>query len=78
MLWAFDIEPAIDETTGKPIIPDSSVETGYREGLTLCVKEFPVNLTVRSSARRAAIEKSFTTAVTEIFDRYDNMSGDST
>lgn len=77
MLWAFDIEPTIDEATGKPIMPDSSVETGYREGLTLCAKDFSVRLTVRSAARRTAIEKSFKAAVTEIFDRYDNMGGDS-
>ena len=76
MLWAFDIELAVDEKTGKNIVPDSSIETGYQEGLTLCVKDFPVILKVRSAARRAAVEESFKAACSDVFARYDDAGLD--
>lgn len=47
---------AIDEKTGKPIVPDTSIVTGYREGLTACADKFLIKMTVRSEARRKAIE----------------------
>ena len=72
MLWAFDIEMAVDKDTGKPIVPDSSIETGYSEGLTLCAKDFPVNLKVRSAARRTAVEESFKAVCKDVFARYDD------
>ena len=72
MLWAFDIEMATDERTGEPIVPDSSIETGYREGLTLCVNEFPISLKVRSTARRNAVDEGFKAASRDVFEKYDD------
>ena len=77
MLWAFDIEMAVDRGTGESIVPDCSIETGFREGLTLCAKDFPVNLNVRSAGRRKAVEESFKAACTDVFARYEDMSLDS-
>jgi len=78
MLWAFDIELTTDPATGKPIVPDSSVETGYNEGLVLCVKDFPVELEVRSAAKRKIIEESYKAAYTDIFAKYDVLGTNST
>jgi cytochrome P450 len=35
ILWAFEVKPKIDPQTGKSFKLDTSVETGYREGLTM-------------------------------------------
>ncbi|EMC98771.1 hypothetical protein BAUCODRAFT_120072 [Baudoinia panamericana UAMH 10762] len=72
MLWAFDIEMAVDTKTGQPIVPDSSVETGFREGLTLSAKDFPITLNVRSEARRNAIDEAFLAACRDVFAKYDD------
>ena len=71
VLWAFDIKMATDPKTGKPIVPDTNVVTGYREGLTACAHEFPVKLTVRSEARRKAIEREYAEAQASIFPKYE-------
>lgn len=71
MLWAFDIEMVTDESTGKPIVPDTSMVTGYREGLTACPNDFPIKLTVRSPARKRAIEDAYAKARTEVFPKFE-------
>ena len=43
MLWAFDIKMANDPETGEPIVPNTDMLTGYREGLTACAHDFPVH-----------------------------------
>jgi hypothetical protein len=62
---------ATDESTGKPIVPDTSMVTGYREGLTACAYDFPVQLTVRSEARRKAILQDFEWAKQEVFPTFE-------
>lgn len=74
MLWAFDIELSTDAVTGEPMVPDSSVDTGYVEGLILSVKDFPLQLRVRSNARRKIIEESYYAACADIFANYDDLS----
>lgn len=74
MLWAFEIELSIDAVTGKPMVPDSSVDTGYVEGLILSVRDFPLQLKVRSDTRRKTIEESYHAACADIFAKYDDMS----
>lgn len=71
ILWAFNIEKATDPATGKPIEPDTDVVTGYREGLTACAYDFPVKLTVRSQARRDAIEREYKEARANFFPQYE-------
>ncbi|EXJ74267.1 uncharacterized protein A1O5_02563 [Cladophialophora psammophila CBS 110553] len=73
ILWAFDIEKATDPATGKPIQPDTDVVTGYREGLTACAYDFPVKLTVRSQARRQAIEREYREACANFFPQYEKV-----
>ncbi|OQO10660.1 hypothetical protein B0A48_03958 [Cryoendolithus antarcticus] len=72
MLWAFDIEPTVDERTGKAIIPDGSIETGYREGLVLCAKDFPAALRVRSAAKQDIIDSAYEIACRDVFSKYDD------
>lgn len=71
ILWAFDIGPATDSVTGKPIMPDTSIVTGYREGLTASPNDFPIKLTVRSDARKKAIEDAYAKAQTDVFPRFE-------
>ena len=72
MLWAFHIEMATDPKTGKPIVPDTDIVTGYREGLTACAYDFPIKLTIRSEARRAAIMKEYAEARANVFPKFEN------
>jgi len=65
---------ATDEKTGKPIVPDTSIVTGYREGLTACADKFPIKMTVRSEARRKAIEAAFVEAQEGVFKEYEGMN----
>lgn len=78
MLWAFDMELTTDPATGKPIIPDTNVKTGFAEGLVLSVKEFPVNLKVRSAVRRKAIEEGYEAVCADVFTKYDDIGNSST
>ncbi|KAK5710470.1 hypothetical protein LTR15_012960 [Elasticomyces elasticus] len=71
LLWAFDVDLATDTITGEPIVPDISIVTGYREGLTASPNDFPVKLTVRSNARKRAIEKAYARAQTDVFPRFE-------
>lgn len=74
ILWAFDLSMAVDEKTGKPVVPDTSIVTGYREGLTACADAFPIKMTVRSDRRRKAIEEAFKEAQDGIFMEYEGMN----
>ncbi|KAK4944566.1 hypothetical protein LTR10_016000 [Elasticomyces elasticus] len=71
LLWAFNVEPKTDPKTGKPIVPDASVETGYREGLTMCPYEFPAKITIRSETRRQVILKDLAEAQANFFPKYE-------
>lgn len=74
ILWAFNIEKATDPKTGKPVEPDTSMVTGYREGLTACAYEFPVKLTVRSPAKRKTILKEHDDAKANVFPDYEKTA----
>ncbi|KAJ1328860.1 cytochrome P450 family 619 [Microdochium nivale] len=71
MLWAFDMTLPTDPATGKPIGIDTDITTGYVEGLVLSIKDFPVDLKVRSEDRRKAIEESHAAANAGLFSKYD-------
>jgi hypothetical protein len=71
MLWAFDLKMAPDPKTGKLMVPDTDIITGYREGLTACAYDFPCQFTVRSEARRATIMKELAEAKAEVFPKYE-------
>lgn len=71
MLWAFETEIGTDPLSGKPIVPDVSIVTGYREGLTVCPNDFPVQLKVRSQARKQAIEEAYAKAQMDVFPRFE-------
>jgi hypothetical protein len=60
-----------DPQTGKPIALDTTVETGYREGLTMCPYDFPCKITLRSEARRRVISKDLEEAQTNFFPQYE-------
>lgn len=71
VLWAFDLEVATDPKTGQKIKPDTSIVTGYREGLTACVNDFPIKMTIRSEARRKAIDDGYGEAKETVFRSFD-------
>jgi cytochrome P450 family 619 len=73
LLWAFNFERPIDPQTGKPIALDTTVETGYREGLTMCPYEFPCKTTIRSEARRQVILKDLEEARANFFPQYEKV-----
>ena len=74
ILWAFDLQMAKDEKTGQPIVPDTSIVTGYREGLTASANNFPVSMTVRSEKRRETIQRAYEQARQDVLEEYDELS----
>ncbi|KIV88838.1 hypothetical protein PV10_08476 [Exophiala mesophila] len=72
ILWAFDLSMAEDPATGKPIVPDTSIETGYREGLTNAAYDFPCKFTVRSEARRQTILREMADAKANVFSKFES------
>ncbi|KIW98747.1 uncharacterized protein Z519_00410 [Cladophialophora bantiana CBS 173.52] len=73
LLWAFNFEKKIDPQTGKLVALDTTVETGYREGLTMCPYEFPCKTTIRSETRRQVILKDLKEAQTNFFPQYEKV-----
>ena len=73
LLWAFKFEKQIDPQTGKPFTLDTTVETGYREGLTMCPYEFPCRVKIRSETRRQAIMKDLKEAQINLFPQYEKV-----
>jgi hypothetical protein len=71
ILWAFKIERGTDPNTGQVVDLDTSMATGYREGLTACAYDFPIKLTVRSEKRREAIMREFKSAQENVFPQFD-------
>lgn len=74
ILWAFDLKMAKDEKTGQAIVPDTSIVTGYREGLTASANSFPISLAVRSEKRRETILKAYAQAEQDVFKEYDELN----
>ncbi|KAK5727913.1 hypothetical protein LTR17_012336 [Elasticomyces elasticus] len=71
ILWAFEIKPKIDPHTSKPMKLDTSVETGYREGLTMCPYEFPCEIVARSAARSGLVSEALKEAQRDVFPQYE-------
>ena len=74
MLWAFALKPSADTTSGNPILPDTSIVTGYREGLTACANYFPVEMVVRSEKRRQTIRAEFDRVGRDVFKEYEELN----
>jgi hypothetical protein len=70
LIWAFSIEPGVDEK-GQPAAADFNPETGYREGILTCARDFPCMIKPRSEARRATIMMEFEQAQKNIFSRFE-------
>ncbi|KAL3476681.1 cytochrome P450 [Aspergillus californicus] len=64
ILWAFNIEPAIDEK-GKPIIPDANRLT---QGFVCMPEEFPAKITPRSKDRAEIVVREWKEAESECLD----------
>lgn len=62
---------ANDPKTGTPIVPNTDMLTGYREGLTACAYDFPIQMTVRSETRRVTIVREFAEAKANVFPKYE-------
>ncbi|KAK3673518.1 hypothetical protein LTR78_006752 [Recurvomyces mirabilis] len=71
MLWAFEIKPKFDAQTSSAITIDTSVETGYREGLTMCPYDFQCDIQVRDQARAKLIASSLAEAKADVFPKYE-------
>lgn len=55
-LWAFDLRRAVDEKTGKEIIPDAD---NIKDGLFISPKPFEADIVPRSENRRAAVKREW-------------------
>ncbi|KAI4851001.1 cytochrome P450 [Aureobasidium sp. EXF-8845] len=65
MLWAFDIEPVIDPTTGEAILPDPERLT---QGIMAMPEEFEVKIVPRDKSRANLVEKEWKEAEEESLD----------
>ncbi|KAL6364281.1 hypothetical protein LRP88_02200 [Fusarium phalaenopsidis] len=64
MLWAFNIEPALDEA-GEPILPDPDKLT---QGFVCMPEEFPAKITPRSEAKKAKAMQDWEDARSQFLD----------
>lgn len=71
IIWAFDIEPGLDED-GRAVEPDFNPLTGYSEGFLVCAKEYGCRITPRSPARRETIMKEYEKAQVEVFSQFED------
>ncbi|QRW09775.1 cytochrome P450 family protein [Ceratobasidium sp. AG-Ba] len=69
LLWAFDLSPEIDESTGDPIEIDVF---DFAEGLEASPKPFACRMTSRSRQHTDIVEHDFI-ASREAFDRYEHQ-----
>ncbi|PLB47299.1 putative cytochrome P450 [Aspergillus steynii IBT 23096] len=70
LIWAFSIEPDLDEQ-GQPAKYDFSPHTGYSEGFLVCVKDFPCVIKPRSEARQTTIMRELEVAQRDVFSRFE-------
>ncbi|RAO65901.1 uncharacterized protein BHQ10_001913 [Talaromyces amestolkiae] len=71
LLWAFNFEKPFDPTTGLPMEPDLSPDTGFVEGLVACPAPFPCKVSLRSGRRYETIMREFEEAKIHVFAKYD-------
>lgn len=75
LVWAFDIKPGLDATTGRQLSKEEindSVETQWTNGFLTAPKPFPVTLQVRSEEHQAVIDSECKKAQVEVFPEYDD------
>lgn len=60
-LWAFNIGRAVDEQTGKELMPE---EPYFEDGLFMCPKPFPSNITPRGPERVERVKQELDQAKT--------------
>lgn len=65
ILWAFDIAPALDETTKEPILPDPDRLT---QGFVCMPEEYPARITPRSPERADRVVQEWKKAERESLD----------
>lgn len=70
LLWAFDIEPGIDEN-GNRIKPDISSERAYSTGTIVYAEPYSCKITLRSAKRKETIFRAFDTARIGVVGKYD-------
>ena len=70
LIWAFSIEPALDDK-GIKLKPNFDPRTGYSEGFLVCAKDFPCVIKPRSEGRRTTIMKEHERSQIEVFSRFD-------
>ncbi|KAI1125555.1 cytochrome P450 [Nemania abortiva] len=56
ILWAFNLKPAVDEKTGKEILPDVN---NVVDGLFVCPRPFSARITPRSPSRAARVREEW-------------------
>lgn len=69
LLWAFEFSAPVDETTGKPIPLDTSLNA-YTSGILIAPKKFRVTIKPRSEAHVAKIRRDKLQAL-EFMQQYD-------
>jgi hypothetical protein len=55
-LWAFDLKRAVDEKTGKEIVPDVD---NMKDGLFVCPKPFKASLVPRSESKASQVKEEW-------------------
>lgn len=70
IIWAFNIEPGLDEN-GSPVEPDFNPLTGYSEGFLVCANDYECRITPRSAARQDTIMKEYKKAQVEVFSQFE-------
>ena len=73
ILWAFDIQPGIDENGNEREI-DIDLETGFQEGIIVEPYPFQCDIRPRSEKRKQVIYKELALAEANVFNKYDVLS----
>jgi len=73
LVWGFKFSPTIDPTTGMPIIPDHSIETGYTSGFNVRPHPFPCDIRPRSQRVKEIMVMEKMEALEEL-KRFENYS----
>lgn len=69
LLWAFEFSAGKGED-GESVEIDTDPAKAYSEGFLVCAKPYPLEIKVRSEARRKTIEREFGEAERDIFAAY--------
>ncbi|PHH90751.1 hypothetical protein CDD83_2747 [Cordyceps sp. RAO-2017] len=58
-LWAFDLAPAVDDTTGREVLPDAD---DLVDGLFICPRPFQARIVPRSASKAAQVREEWAKA----------------